>query len=161
VIGSDSHQPFLRNDHQGSAHENREYPSRPLVGVGALIVVDNRIVLVRRGRPPGRGQWSIPGGLVKVGETLMDGAIREAFEETGLDVEPRELVELLERIFRDDNGMVRYHYVLADYLCAVRGGELHPGSDVTEAVWVASDEVDQYNLPGVTKKIVLKAFGDT
>lgn len=160
MVGSEPHQHSLQNNNKGSGHENREYPSRPFVGVGALIVADNRIVLVRRGRPPGRGQWSIPGGLVKVGETLMAGVKREAFEETGLNVEPLELVELLERIFRDDSGMVQYHYVLADYLCAVKGGELHPGSDAMEAVWVGLDQFDLYNIPDVTKKVALKALGN-
>lgn len=157
---SDSHQRAPLNDYKGSAHENREYPSRPLVGVGALIVADSRIVLVRRGQPPGRGQWSIPGGLLQVGETLMAGVKREALEETGLVAEPFKLVELLERIFRDDKGNVRYHYVLADYLCALRGGELRPGSDAMEAVWVARDELEQYKIPDVTIKVVRKALDE-
>jgi 8-oxo-dGTP diphosphatase len=160
VSRHESHSRSSHEERKGSLLENREYPSRPLVGVGALIVADSRIVLVRRGRPPGRGQWSIPGGLVKVGETLMAGVKREALEETALEVEPLKLVELLERIFRDDNGIVRYHYVLADYLCAVRRGELRPGSDATEAVWVARDELEQYNIPDVTKKVALKALDE-
>jgi len=96
--------------------ESREYPRFPLVGVGALIVDDRRIVLIRRAKPPSVGEWSIPGGLVHVGETLVEAVKREAFEETGLEVEPLGLVELLERIFPDDRGRVRHHYVLADYL---------------------------------------------
>ena len=115
---------------------SREYQDRPLIGVGALIVDGSSIVLVRRGSQPARGEWSIPGGLVEVGETLKEAVARETREETGLEVEPGDLVELLERVFRDEQGRVRWHYVLADYLCRVRGGTLVAGSDVLEAVWV-------------------------
>ena len=137
---------------------SREYPSLPLVGVGALIADSGRIVLVRRGSPPSKGEWSIPGGLVKVGETLKEAVVREAFEETGLRVEPRDLVELLERIFHDQHGRVQYHYVLADYLCRMAGGELTAGSDVTEAAWIDREQLPELGLAAVTLKVVLKAL---
>lgn len=136
----------------------REYPRRPLVGVGALIADSGRIVLVRRGSLPSLGEWSIPGGLVKVGETLKDAVIREAFEETGLQVEPYDLVELLERIFHDQDGRVKYHYVLADYLCRAVGGELIAGSDVTDAAWVDREQLPELGLAPVTLRVVLKAL---
>jgi 8-oxo-dGTP diphosphatase len=141
-----------------SSRSSREYPSRPLVGVGALIKDDNRILLVRRGRPPGEGEWSIPGGLVKTGETLKRAVVREAREETGLSVEPLALVELVERIFLDDQGRTRHHYVLADYLCRAIGGILQAGSDVTEAEWVQRSELDRYGLAPVTLEVILKSL---
>ena len=136
----------------------REYPVAPLVGVGALIVYDDRIVLVRRGHEPAKGEWTIPGGLVKLGESLADAVAREAFEETGLIVEPRLLVELLERIFPDEQGRVRFHYVLADYLCTVVEGTLNAGSDAADAAWVDRSKLDGYELAPVTKRVIRKAL---
>jgi mutator protein MutT len=129
-----------------------------LVGVGALIVNNGEIVLVRRRKEPAQGEWSIPGGLVNVGETLKQAVVREAFEETGLDVEPEALVELLERIFPDDRGGIRYHYILADYLCSVVGGSLIAGSDATDAVWADRSELNWYALPAVTMRVILNAL---
>jgi 8-oxo-dGTP diphosphatase len=140
---------------------SREYPPYPLVGVGALIVAEGRIALVRRGQPPSKGEWSIPGGLVNVGETLAQAVIREAAEETSLQVEPLDLVELLERVFRDDQGRVRYHYVLADYLCRVAGGALRAGSDAAEAGWFGRGELHHLNLAPITLRVILKALDIT
>jgi 8-oxo-dGTP diphosphatase len=117
----------------------REFPAAPLIGVGAVIVQQDRVLLVKRATEPARGRWSIPGGLIDVGETLAEAVIREVREETGLDVEPLELVELLDRIYRDGD-RVRYHYVIADYLCRVVGGTLHAASDADAARWVERDE---------------------
>lgn len=136
----------------------REYPRAPLVGVGALIVQDARIVLIRRGAPPARGEWSIPGGLVELGETLIQAVTREAREETGLEVEPGPLVELLERIFSDEDGRIRYHYVLADYLCRATGGTLAPGSDADEAIWVERSQLDDLELAPITRKVIMQAL---
>jgi 8-oxo-dGTP diphosphatase len=118
----------------------REFPESPLVGVGA-VVVDRigRVLLVRRGREPLKGHWSLPGGLIEVGESLHAGIVREVLEETGLEVEPVELIELLDRIHRDGD-RVRYHYVIADYLCRVRGGALQAASDADAARWVERAE---------------------
>jgi 8-oxo-dGTP diphosphatase len=137
---------------------SREYPQNPLVGVGAIIAQDNRVALVRRGSQPSKGEWSIPGGLVDVGETLEDASIREALEETNLVVEPTRLVELVERIFRDDSGRVQYHYVLADFLCRVKGGQLTAGSDALDARWFRRDELQQLNLADITLKVILKGL---
>lgn len=140
-------------------HEiRREYPAAPLVGVGALIVDRARIVLVRRGKPPAEGEWSIPGGLVGLGETISEAVAREAREETGLTVQPEVLVELLERIFQDEQGRVRYHYVLADYFCRVIGGALSAGSDAVEARWVHREDLQHFVLAPITLKVVLKAL---
>jgi 8-oxo-dGTP diphosphatase len=138
---------------------SREYPNFPLAGVGAVITQDNQVILVRRGKEPSKGDWSIPGGLVNVGETLRDAAIREAFEETGLEVEPTDLVELVERIFRDDSGRVQYHYILADFLCRVRKGNLLAGSDALDAKWFRPDELPDLNLAEITLRVILKGLG--
>lgn len=139
----------------------REYPSAPLIGVGAVIIKDDAVVLVRRANPPSRGEWSIPGGLVTIGETLTAAVRREALEETGLEVEPVRLVELLERIFPDDGGKIKYHYVLADYLCLVKGGRLRAGSDASEAVFAHKDELALYSLASITLRIITKVIDET
>lgn len=142
----------------GHTEKDREYPSRPLVGVGALIIEGDRILLVRRATNPSKGDWSIPGGLVKVGEAIGKAVIREAFEETGLKVEQLALVELVERIFPDDRGKIKYHYIIADYLCRAIGGELKAGSDAQEAVWVVQSDLRRYSLVPITLEVILKAF---
>ena len=113
----------------------REFPLAPLVGVGAVVVDEGRVLLVRRGTEPLRGQWSLPGGLLELGEALTDGVVREVREETGLVVKPLELIELLDRIHREGT-RVRYHYVIADYLCRVVGGALQAASDADAVRWV-------------------------
>ena len=117
----------------------REFPETPLIGVGAVIVDQGRVLLVQRGREPLKGHWSLPGGMVELGESLQAGVIREVEEETGLLVEPVELIELLDRIHRDGE-RVRYHYVIADYLCRVTGGELKAASDADAVRWVERKE---------------------
>ncbi len=136
----------------------REYPPVPLIGVGAVIVSEQCVVLVKRGRPPAMGEWSIPGGLVTVGETLHEAVIRETREETGLVVQVVELVALLERIFPDQHGHVQYHYVIADYLCRVQDGVLQPDTDVIDAVWASGDALNEFALPSVTIDIVRRAL---
>lgn len=123
----------------------REYPQAPLVGVGAVVVDNGRVLLVQRGREPLRGHWSLPGGLIEVGESLHAGVIREVLEETGLEVEPVELIELLDRIHRDGE-RVRYHYVIADYLCRVTGGSLAAASDADAVRWVERSEWNSHSV---------------
>jgi ADP-ribose pyrophosphatase YjhB (NUDIX family) len=117
----------------------REFPSTPLVGVGAVVVEQGRVLLVRRGREPLKGHWSLPGGLLELGESLAAGVIREVREETGLRVEPVELIELLDRIHREGE-RVRFHYLIADYLCRVTGGALQAASDAEAVRWVERAE---------------------
>jgi len=134
----------------------REYPAMPLLGVGAVVVHEGRVLLVRRGREPLKGQWSLPGGLLEVGESLVEGVIREVGEETGLQVAPIELIELLDRIHREGN-RVRYHYVIADYLCRVTGGNLQAASDADEARWVERAEWNSHSaliLDPVTVRVI-------
>jgi ADP-ribose pyrophosphatase YjhB (NUDIX family) len=134
----------------------REFPETPLVGVGAVVVKDSKVLLVRRGREPLKGHWSLPGGLIEVGESLEAGVVREVKEETGLIVEPIELVELLDRIHRDGD-RVRYHYVIADYLCRVTGGELQAADDADEARWVERTEWNSHGalaLDPITVRVI-------
>jgi 8-oxo-dGTP diphosphatase len=134
----------------------REFPDAPLVGVGAVVVDQGRVLLVQRGTEPLRGQWSLPGGLVECGESLSNAVAREVREETGLNVEPVELIELLDRIYREGE-RVRYHYVIADYLCRVAGGELRAGSDAAQARWVERTEWNSHsalNLDPVTVRVI-------
>jgi ADP-ribose pyrophosphatase YjhB (NUDIX family) len=134
----------------------REFPETPLVGVGAVIVEDGRVLLARRGTEPLLGRWTLPGGLLEVGESLTAGVVREVREETGLTVEPLELVELLDRIHRDGE-RVRYHYVIADYLCRVVGGELKAASDAAAVRWVERAEWNSHSallLDPVTVRVI-------
>jgi len=123
----------------------REFPEAPLVGVGAVIVHEGRVLLVQRGREPLKGRWSLPGGMVELGESLQAGVIREVEEETGLLVEPVELIELLDRIHREGE-RIRYHYVIADYLCRVTGGDLKAASDADAVRWVERKEWNKPDL---------------
>jgi ADP-ribose pyrophosphatase YjhB (NUDIX family) len=134
----------------------REFPLAPLVGVGAVVVDEGRVLLVRRGNEPLKGHWSLPGGLLELGEPLTDGVVREVREETGLTVEPIELIELLDRIHRQDE-RVRYHYVIADYLCRVVSGELKAASDADAVRWVERAEWNSHSalqLDPVTVRVM-------
>jgi 8-oxo-dGTP diphosphatase len=136
----------------------REYPERPIVGVGAVIVVDGRVVLIRRRFEPLKGEWSLPGGGVEIGETLEAAVAREIQEETGLDVEVGPVIEVFDRITRDPDRRVRYHYVLVDYLCFPVGGELRAGSDVDAAVLVAPGEIGPYQLASKATAVIERAL---
>ena len=124
----------------------REYPDRPIVGVGAVIIDQRRVLLVKRGSPPMVGQWTIPGGVVELGETLRSAAEREAREETGLTVEAGEVIEVIDRILPGEDGRTQYHYVLVDFLCRVREGEARAGSDAAEIAWAGQDELEKFKL---------------
>ena len=119
---------------------------------------EGRVLLVKRGRPPLQGEWSIPGGAMETGETLLEGLRREMQEETGLRVEPVEVLEVLDRIVRDADGRARYHYVLIDYLCTVREALACAASDAAECQWVAREELAHYRLTPETQRVVEKAF---
>jgi ADP-ribose pyrophosphatase YjhB (NUDIX family) len=134
----------------------REFPAAPLVGVGAVVVDEGRVLLVRRGTEPMKGHWTLPGGLVELGEPLLAAVAREVKEETGLTVEPLELIELLDRIHRDGE-RVRYHYVIADYLCRVAGGELRAASDADAVKWVERAEWNSHSalkIDPVTARVI-------
>ena len=136
----------------------REYPDQPLVGVGAIIIEGNRVVLVKRGHPPLAGEWSIPGGVLEVGETLRQAAVREALEETGLTVEPADLLGVFDRVLPDETGRTKYHYVLIDFLCRRVAGEPHGAGDAIEARWFARQEVDGLSLARDTAEVIRLGF---
>jgi 8-oxo-dGTP diphosphatase len=136
----------------------REYPDTPLVGVGAIIIEDDRVALVKRGHAPLQGSWSIPGGVLEIGETLRKAAVREALEETGLAVEPEELLGVFERVIPDEQGKMRYHYVLIDFLCRRVAGELLAGDDADEVRWFRREELAGMGLARETKEVILKGF---
>ncbi len=136
----------------------RSYPDRPIASVGAVIIDEGRVLLVQRGQPPLKGQWSLPGGAVEVGETLCAAVQREVFEETGLMVEVGPIVEVLDRIHLDGSARVEYHYVLIDYLCSVVGGHLHPQSDAADARWASLESLSALGLQPVTLAVVFKGL---
>jgi 8-oxo-dGTP diphosphatase len=150
----------------------REYPELPRVGVGGVVISGGRALLVRRGTEPARGEWTIPGGLLEVGETLAEGVARELLEETGLTVRVLELIEALERIFVDaparentaggapagQRPRPRYHYVILDYLCEVLAGEPRANEEITHLAFVREEELDRYQLTPEASRVLRKAF---
>lgn len=136
----------------------REFPELPLVGVGAIIIEGNRVLLVKRAHPPLQAQWSIPGGVLEVGEFVRDAAIREAREETGLIVEPGELLGVYDRVLRNEEQRVQYHYVLIDFLCRAIGGELCAASDAEEVRWFTREELPPLHLADDTQDVIRKGF---
>jgi ADP-ribose pyrophosphatase YjhB (NUDIX family) len=135
----------------------REYPDYPRVGVGAVVLDGERVLLVRRGKPPLPGKWSLPGGLVELGETSVEAVRRELMEECGLDIRVVDVAGVLDRVVRDADGRIRYHWVLVDYLAYPAGGELAAGSDAAEARWVEIDRVEQLDITDGLMDMVRRA----
>jgi 8-oxo-dGTP diphosphatase len=144
------------NDDQTPANrvDSRQYPERPVVGVGAVIVRDGQVLIVKRRYEPLAGRWSLPGGTLELGETLESGLIREMKEETGLDVDVGPVIEVFDRIMFDEAQRVRYHFVLVDYLCWPAGGELCAGSDVDEAIFVDPGDLGPYDLTEKAQAVI-------
>lgn len=140
--------------------EDRRYPKRPLVGVGAIIFDGPRILMAQRGKAPLLGWWSLPGGALETGELLADAVRREVLEETGLVVEPLNVIEIFERIIRDGAGAPEYHYVLIDYICRVTGGALQAGDDVSRVEWVLREGLPKLQITEGTLGVIEKAFGN-
>jgi len=132
----------------GDGDLGREYPTRPIVGVGAVIMHEGKLLLVKRGVEPAKGKWSIPGGVVELGEMVRDAVIREVKEECGLDIEivKETPMDVLDSLVMDDDDRLKYHYVLLQFLARPRGGTLKPSSDVLEALWVPLEDVETYDL---------------
>lgn len=143
---------------------SREYPDRPVVGVGGVIIENGRAVLIRRGSEPLKGQWSIPGGTLELGESLQEGVMRELREETGLEVRVLELIEVFDRIFPSSEAAAekpqkpQYHFVIADYLCERVAGEARAGSDVIDVALAREDELGKYGLTTTATRVLKKAF---
>jgi ADP-ribose pyrophosphatase len=141
------------------AGPRREYPDAPLVGVGTVTIKNGRILLIRRAFEPGAGKWSIPGGLVEVGEKLSEAAVRETAEETGIQVEVLELINVFDMIDLDGHGKPKYHYVLVDFLSKPVGGKERPSSEVTELRWVTFEEARSMDLTKTARKALEELFG--
>ncbi len=138
-------------------HMRRDYPDRPIVGVGAVVFDGDQVILVRRGSPPSYGAWSLPGGAVEVGETLEEAIVREVAEELGLEVTAEEVVAVLERIFLDPAGKVQYHYVLVDFLCRSTGGSLRASGDALSCARVSLQSLEDYSLTRETREVIQRA----
>jgi 8-oxo-dGTP diphosphatase len=136
----------------------RRYPERPIVGVAGIVLDGERVLLVRRAAAPQQGLWSLPGGALEVGETIVDGLRREIREETGLEAHVGPLVEVFERILHDSAGAAEYHYVLLDYLCVMEGGALKPGDDAADAAWFERAAVELLDITAGTPAVIEKAF---
>jgi 8-oxo-dGTP diphosphatase len=136
----------------------REYPDRPLVGVGGVVIAGGRTLLIRRGSAPLQGQWSIPGGMLELSESIAEGVRRELAEETGLEVRVGDLIEVFERIVPGEEGRTRYHFVILDYLCDMISGVARAGSDVTDVAWAREDELERYSLTAIATRVIKRAF---
>ena len=143
----------------------REYPDRPVVGVGGVVIEDGRALLIKRGSEPLLGQWSIPGGTLELGESLQEGVARELLEETGLEVQVLDMIEAFDRIFLDsaaanagDRSRPKYHYVIVDYLCERLAGEAKAGSDVTDIAYAREDELEKFHMTSTATRVLHRAF---
>jgi 8-oxo-dGTP diphosphatase len=136
----------------------REYPERPLVGVGGVVIAKGQTLLIRRGNAPLEGQWSIPGGMLELGESIIEGVRRELAEETGIEVRVLELIEVFERVIPGDGGRTRYHFVILDYLCEMVSGEAKAASDVTDVAWASEEELEKYELTAIATRVIKRAF---
>jgi 8-oxo-dGTP diphosphatase len=144
---------------------SREYPERPVVGIGGVIIDQGRTLLIRRGSEPLLGEWSIPGGTLELGESLQEGVARELLEETGIEVRVLDLIEVFDRVYREDrssgaetNGRPRFHFVIVDYLCERLSGDPRAGSDVTDVAFAREDELANFHLTETATRVVKKAF---
>ncbi len=140
---------------------DRRYPDKPMVGVGAIIFRRDRVLLIKRGREPAYGMWSVPGGLVEVGESLREAVRREVLEEVGLDVEVRDLVAALDRVILDEQGRIEYHYILLDFICESEEGNPAAASDVLDCSFAAVDSLSQYSMTEGTEQVIRRAFDYT
>jgi len=137
----------------------REYPEAPLIGVGAVIIKNGKVLLVKRAFAPGEGKWSVPGGLVELGEKLSEACVREALEETGLEIEVLELINVFDMVDKDDSGKIRYHYVLVDFLAKVVGGDERLSQEVTEMKWVTREEARSMDMTKTARRAIDELFG--
>lgn len=136
----------------------REYPSHPVVGVGAVIVRDGKALIIKRAHEPRKGEWSLPGGLLELGESLIDAVRREIKEETNLEVVVGPVIETFDRVHRDADGRIRYHFVIVDFVCWPAGGEATAGSDAEALAWVTSGEIDDYGVNAHAAAVLRKGL---
>ena len=140
-----------------SASLPHQFPDRPVVGVGGVVVKDGKALIVKRGHAPRQGEWSLPGGRVELGETLIEAVRREIKEETGLDVDVGPLIEAFDRVHRVD-GRVQYHFVILDYLCTCTGGTLCAGDDADDATWVGASELNAFGVNAFAAAVIRKGL---
>jgi 8-oxo-dGTP diphosphatase len=135
-----------------------EQPTRPVLGAAALVIHDGRVLLIRRGQAPDAGEWSIPGGGVELGEAIEDALRREVREETGLEIAVGDFLEIYQRVDRDADGAVRFHFVVLDYRCTVIGGALRAGDDAADAAWVDPADLDRYAVADSIRRVIARAW---
>ncbi len=140
--------------------KNREYPERPFVGVGVVVLRGNEVLLIQRGKAPNKGQWSIPGGKQRLGETIVQTVHRELLEETRVKIKQPALLDVVDVIMPDDKGEIQYHYTLVDYQAEWLSGECRSGDDADTVKWVSFDELNSVGLLKITREIILKAFSN-
>jgi len=138
---------------------DREYPSRPIVGIGVIVLKDDHILLVRRGKPPNQGSWTLPGGAQELGETAEEAARRELLEETAITVGPLVLAASVDNIRRDSAGRVQFHYTIVDFAGRWISGEPIAGSDVSHAIWVPLARLHEYKLWSEAYRVIEIARG--
>lgn len=139
-------------------NDSREYPVRPICGVGAFVRKDDAILLIRRGKPPRFNEWSIPGGAVELGETWREAAQREVREECGIEIAVGDVLGAIDIIERDPNGRIRYDYAIVDFMASYQGGDPEASSDAADVRWVTRDQVDEYPMNPQTREMLLRAF---
>jgi len=136
----------------------KEYPAHPVAGVGAVVVRDGRALIIQRGQEPRKGEWSLPGGVVNLGESLADAVRREVKEETGLEVHPGPIIETFDRVHCDPDGRIRYHFVIVDFVCESSRGDALAGSDAAAVAWAAADELDAYGVNAHAAAVIRKGL---
>ncbi|MFQ5592827.1 MAG: NUDIX hydrolase [Anaerolineae bacterium] len=139
---------------------SRKYPKQPIIGVGVVVVKDNRVLVIQRGKEPGAGSWAFPGGRLELGETLADAAVREALEETGLTVKPGDVIAVIDLIDRDETGNIRYHYVVIDLLAQLISGAPRPGDDSVAVRWIGLQEAEELPMAPRMVDVVRQLLGD-
>lgn len=142
-----------------SMTHSREYPTHPIPGVGIVVRKDDCVLLIQRGNPPRRGHWSLPGGVLEIGETWREAAVREVREECGIEIALGEIVDVVDIIVRDDAERAQYHYAIVDFAADFVSGTLRAASDVWDARWVSPDELLKFELPALTRQVIRKAIG--
>lgn len=145
-------------DHSNRIHSGR-YPNHPRVAVGAVIFKEDKVLLVLRGKPPAENQWSIPGGCVELGETLQEAAQREITEEAGIVIQARKPIYTFDVIERDENGHIRFHYVIVDLAADYVSGELRAGDDAVDVGWVSPEDLNNFNVSDETRKLLAQCYG--
>ncbi len=137
---------------------SREYPDKPIPGVGVVVRKDDQVLLIQRGKPPRQGEWGIPGGVLELGETWRAAAVREVREECGIEIALGKVVDVVDLVVHDGDERVQYHYAIVDFAAEYLGGDLRAASDVLDARWVSLDELSNYALPSMTQRVIRQAL---